>query len=305
MKGFLENLYSRIRYSSPFVKIATAAILILLFISAFFFSQLFPLASADSIRAGLTLIAEMLGVLLGAILVIYGLSVDQLQRAESLFSNAFSQVLIGVKKDVNYIVEARMQLVRGVMSGKNTLGEKSSIDGITTLKKCITALSVLSITLKAEDSGFVWNQLKEIGYSESEFLETTFIASLLADTNAYNFFRLLTDGLSGINEWSSSKQLNAYWDKTYTAMHQAGISDALDRYESSRDFLGSWILSVTIFEIIITLFTSVATIFAVTEVTFHHSLIVIFIFASLLGFLASIVLLSLVLRRIFVIRGAK
>ncbi len=298
----LKDLVSGIRYGHPFLRTIAIAIPILLAFLVFFVARVFPLASADSIRSALTLITEIIGVLLGAVLVIIGLSIDQVRGAETVLLSAFPKYHRKAEADKDQVVKARQQMVQGLLQNKFILEEKELAEGNTIMKKSVLALSSLTIGLEAEDRDSVWNQLAELGYSEGEIIETTWFESILGTLTSYRFFRLLKVGLdpNAINEWCTKELMN-FSEEMETSRNRDGIIDALNRYESSRDFLGSWRLSITIVANIITLLISLFTVFGVTKTSYNYLSISVLVYISIIGFLLSISLLSLSLRKMLTI----
>ena len=298
IKQLWKDIIYQVRYGQPFSKTAIFAIPFFLVLLIYFFWHLLPLASATSIQAGLTVVAEILGVLLGAILVIIGFLSDRLRQAETLLSEALPSYrkIIEAKRDG--IVKAREKLVQGVLK------TKSNWDANT--KKYILALSTLSIALGA-DANHVSEQLDKLGFSSDEIFEATSIAlaNFFVELPSNQFFRLLRDAFdyspipSGIGIYAP--ELEGYWMTIYSDMLQDGIMTTLERYEFSRNFLQSWILSITIFINIMTLLASVFTLFGVTEVSFHYSSVKFWICVSLLGFLVSIFFMAISLRRMIVV----
>jgi len=298
-KRFTEFI-SSIRYGHPFLRIVLFASPILLTFTIFFFVWLFPLASASSIHVGLTLIAEILGVLLGSILVIIGFLIDQIHQSETLLSTFFPFYRQQIEKEVDYIINARHQIIQGLLKDKVILNERKLSEKNGIIKKSISALSALSIAMEAEDRDVIWNELDEIGYSEGDIIETTWFESTLTTLTPYRFFNLLIDGLNPdiVNE-RCSNELIQYTEESETKMMRDGIVSAFHRYKFARAFLKSWILSVTIVFITMTLFIAIFTIFGVSETTFHNPIVLIPIYITLIGFLISIVLLPLSLMKVF------
>ena len=296
------SVVTLIKDGHPFLRIAIFAFPILLIFSVFFFWQLLPLASATSIQAGLTLIAEILGVLLGAVLVVIGLLIDQFRQAETILSTTYPYYRQQAEKDINLIVEARQQIVKGLLDNKFILEEKELSEKNEIVKKCISALSSLTIALEAEDRDTVWKELEQLGHSEGEVVETTWFESILAAVTPFRFFRLLEDGLNpdGINEWCSAEIMD-YSEEIVTRMMREGIFTALHRHNSARDFLRSQILSITIIVITMALFITIFTIFGVSEATFHNRVVTVPIYFSLFGFLLSMILLPLSLLKMFAV----
>ena len=68
-------------------------------------------ADASSIQAGLTLTTEIFGVIIGAILVIIGLLIEQDRQAQTVMSSAFLRNRQRLQDNVKLVLKARSEFI--------------------------------------------------------------------------------------------------------------------------------------------------------------------------------------------------
>lgn len=79
---------------------------------------LVPKADAGSIQAGLTIIAEILGVALGAVLVVTVLLIEQRQQAEEHLRRVLPKYRRLIQSSIDTVNAAREELVEHARGGK-------------------------------------------------------------------------------------------------------------------------------------------------------------------------------------------
>jgi len=127
MADFIERLKEFARFGHPYRKTAyiTAFMLVVVFIASVLF--LLPYADYTSVQAGLTIIAEILGVLLGTVLIVIGLLIDQDHRARELLRRAFPMTHKFLHSKLNLIQGEWGHLIEQVIDGQIQLDEPAYV----------------------------------------------------------------------------------------------------------------------------------------------------------------------------------
>jgi hypothetical protein len=138
-----------IRYGHPYKKAMYVASLGMAAILLFTLRFLLPRADAASVQGGLTIIAEILGVLLGAVLIVVGLLVEQRLQAEEHLRGILQNYRSLIQSKRGSLESGRRQLVERVKEGKIQLDEPvfvgpSGTPSSTTFRDIIGALSSLA-----------------------------------------------------------------------------------------------------------------------------------------------------------------
>lgn len=269
----------------------------------YFYENVFPFADATSIQAGMTLLAEILGVMLGAVLVILVLFFEQYRQSDDLLAQNFLEYRNLIKAHLPLIVKGRKKLIREI---PKIIEEFSDSEPrvfkafMTGFKKNAMALSAISMAFGAEDYQTLLADLEKIenidklnpspkGYQSTESV------SIDMDTYSDIFFRVLLDGLNymELDNWNIGRDVWRFAEKTYNDLQRKGIEAALNRKNYSIGFLNSWLLSSTVIVIAISLFISVFVIFGVTPTSYNYPLVINPIYVAICGFLLSVILLFL------------
>ena len=156
----LRNIVRRIRYRHPLSKIAILASPFLLAIFVYFLWYLLPLASATSIQAGLTLVAEILGVLLGAVFVIIVFLAERLRDAETLLSKSFPNYRQKIIEDADGIFDAKEQLAKFVLSMNSPMKKHWQISRSACQPFRNSLFSLGTISTRSNLKGYVLLKMK-------------------------------------------------------------------------------------------------------------------------------------------------
>jgi hypothetical protein len=172
------------------------------------------------------------------------------------------------------------------------------------------ALSALSLGFHAEDYEVIMddveriNQIqKSLNHIDKSSDEYWDIDSTYLDlpVNSRRFFQTLSDATDYVelDNWGVSKDVFGFAEKITSELWIRGVGSALIRYESSKKFLNSWLLALTIIVTATTLFISIFAIFGVASTSYHLLSVAIPVYVSIFGFLISSFLLLLLVGRMF------
>lgn len=300
-KYFLRHmsLYDKATYIS-----ACCLVLVFLFGLAF----LLPNADSSSTRAGLTIIAEILGVLLGAALVVAGLLIEQSGQAEQLLRTVFPKYRGLIQQRARTVGRARAELCARIGEGKIQLddplwvgwtGKPSS----TSFRDVVSAASTLVYTLRGlsavGESGYPEEDLRLLGYSQDEIGKVLYADSQRADTDAESFLRTVLTALDvSCIVPNCSNEAGDFAMQVFADSERDGVGQALRRLDRSRRLLGGKAFAVGVILPTITMASAVLTVFGITNRTLAcpvYRWVVVFI---VVGFGFSILLTLRLLGRV-------
>jgi hypothetical protein len=137
MRDHIEKLKRRFEHPCTKAASLTAFMAVVLWALALIF--LLPHADHTSIQAGLTIIAEILGVLLGAILVVVGFLTEQGRQAEDLLVSASQKYRALLEEHLEEINAERQGLVKSVKAGR--------FNSMIPISSCLTTLPRTGLSL--------------------------------------------------------------------------------------------------------------------------------------------------------------
>ena len=294
----MKKIFTSIKDSHPYLKAIFIVGLFLLAYLIYFAIKVLPVVDATSIQSGLTLVAELLGVMLGALLVVIVLLIDQLHQAESILESSHPAYHSVFKQHQRIIISTRNRFLKLVESGEVALDDKTSKETSMTFRDVISSLTSLVFYFEA-NSAEMEEQLKKIGFS-SEEISGIWVNGSAAILEPYVFFRTLKNALNiyAIHDWCS-KSMFKFMIDLVQGLFRDGIIRALSRYEISRGFLRSWSLAFALAITTFTLFISIFTIFGVTVNTYESLGVLIPLCVSIVGFLTSVILSSFTIQKMF------
>lgn len=118
MSSYIERFRDFVRYTHPYTwatRVASLELVAILLLGLVF---LVPKPDAGSIQAGLTIIAEILGVALGAVLVVTVLLIEQRLQAEEHLRRVLPKYRRLIESSIDTVNAAREELVERVRGGK-------------------------------------------------------------------------------------------------------------------------------------------------------------------------------------------
>jgi len=316
IKRFWKRHFIGLRYRQPFVTISFFIVPAIILFVFYFFMVIYPLSSAESIQAGMTLLAEILGVILGAVLVIVVLFIDQFRQSQGLLETASSEYRHLVITNLPLIKKARKQLIREIPKAQKIFeGQDPRIQSINfvSYRKCALALSALSLGFHAEDYEVIIDDVEHVNQIEKsldqidksldEYWDIDSV-SIDLPVNSYRFFQTLSDATDYVelDNWGVSKDAYEFAENISSELWIRGIRPALSRYKSSQEFLNSWLLASTIIMSATTLFISIFAIFGVASTSYRLLSVAIPVYISIFGFLISSFLLLLLVGRMLQIK---
>ena len=161
MQRRIRDFWESIQYLHPYV-IAAIVSLVLIIILVFALSSLIPFTTASASHAALTVIAEILGVLLGVFLIIITLLIEQIRQAESVITRAFPKYNKLAKLESNAIIAGRKQLIDLIAKGEVSLHEPTFEEVDISFREAINYLSTLSAAINVEDTEKIEKDLEKI-----------------------------------------------------------------------------------------------------------------------------------------------
>jgi tyrosine-protein phosphatase YwqE len=280
MKLYLNNIQEFIKYGHPYKKGVYFAIFILVIIAAVGIFSSLRHADATSIQAGLTIVAEILGVLLGAVLIIVVLLTEQGQRAEEQLRGTYSKYRRKIETNTATIEKARKQLMKLVKEQKIQLDEHITAPGDirldTKFRDVIGNLIGLSIVINTRRFDYYEKMLVDLGFKEAERSEILFGKATLANYDPAHFLKLVEDALDVpcLAQWCSD-DVSDFASDIFQEFSQEGISSAISHFERSRKVLRSKSLAASMAFIVASTALAVVTLFGITEQALTQSSIII------------------------------
>jgi cytochrome c biogenesis protein CcdA len=306
---YIRKLKQFIRYGHPYKKTTYVAMFGIALILVFALIFLLPNADANSVQAGLTIIAEILGVLLGVVLVVVGLLVEQRFQAEEHLRGILQKYRSLIQSQLGAVNSGRQQFITQAREGKIQLSEPifvgpSGTPSSTTFRDIIGALSTLSSIYSAmlakHEFERVEEDLKDLGYSEDEAIHILYVRASTADTDAEEFLRLVDEALdfTCIPAYCDN-QVSDLALQIYQQYERDGVSTALRRLDRTRRFLKSRVFVAGLIVPTLTTVLAVLTIFGITDTTVYLSAYGSIVVAIMIGFVLSVVLTLLLVEKMF------
>jgi len=268
MKFIPESLYLLVKFKPYKIAILFAAIiLILIYVICFFF--ILPFSDTSAIQIGYSIIAQILGVLLGALVVLIILLIDQKQQSEKHLISEYYYYKNKMLQNIELIENVKKELYRYLKSGNIKMEEHLVFPDREYSKKkfkdIYINLTSLLLFLKPEISDELIKEFKEFNISEDVQDEILYVKGLLPEYESPIFFKLIEDGLDiTFLSLYCSNEISDFAIKFFQEFSQKGISDSIKIYESSNNTLKSKILAVDLFLIIVAISGSVFSIFGLT-----------------------------------------
>lgn len=148
----------------------SSALLIIVYIIGLIFYL--PHADCDSIQNGFSVIAQILGVLLGVFIVLIILLIEQKQNAEKHLAAEFHNYKNLVKENFELIRESRKEIQSRINNGefglKDYLDYPDGAHSHNNFQDILGNLSALEVLIEPTLSDEIENELKWIGLTESE-----------------------------------------------------------------------------------------------------------------------------------------
>jgi hypothetical protein len=255
-------------------------------------------ADASSIQSGITIITEILGVLLGAVLVIVVFLVEQGQRAEERLLRACPVYRRKIESKIGLVEKAIDQLSRLVKSKKITL-DQSIPDpmGAPLATKYGDVIGNLVGLKVAVDNSFEHYEkvLADIGFTKEEKDEYIYGQGATADFDSAQFLKLIEDALDANCLFPlCSDDVGTFALDIFQGYSHDGISQAISHSERSRRVLRSRVLAACITSIMSSMALAIVTLFGITEQSLKLPGTISIVTIVIAGFFVS-VLLTLVL----------
>ena len=265
-----------------------------------------PRANAGSIRDALTVIAETLGVILGAVLVVAGVLFEQSLQAEALVRRVQPEYRSLVELKRGMLDDARRALVEHANKGSFRLEEPifvgpSGVPSRVTFRDSIEALSALVYIFSyGVATEMIEEDLEALGYSPEEVADSLYLSSSNALRDAEAFLRLVEEALevASTSVWCTDEASDFglfVWQK----YGRDGVSGALARLQRSRAVLGSRLLGGAVLLPAITLVWAIVTILGAPGEGAASSLSIWSTATIVSAFVASLGLGVLLIRRMF------
>jgi len=193
-----ERYKTFVRYGHAYKKAMYLAALVTIVLFGLSLAFFLPNADPTSTQAGLTIIAEILGVLLGVVLVIVVLLVEQGQQAEELLRGAYQKYRRLMQSSLQQVGAARQQLMERIGSGEIQLNDPlfvgpSGIPSSTRFRDVIGNLFALTVAMHPQLHEECEDDLDALGYSEDEKKKFIVSKGLLADYHPVDFLKLVED----------------------------------------------------------------------------------------------------------------
>ena len=318
MWDYLEKFKKFVRFGHPYRK----AIYVIAFLSIVFFvfglGFLLPRADSISLRSGLTIIAEILGVLLGAVLVVVGLLIEQGHRAEELLRAAFQKYYHIIDSHFEEVDGGRQQLIKLVKNGQVQLYEPAAVDPSgnplptngnqypTKFRDVIGSLSALTVAMDASLMDQVEHDLDTLGYSEEDKDYIIYGKGILADHRPEDFLQLVYDSLnlSCIVPWCSNN-VSDFACEVFEGYSREKVRETLSRLKRSRNVLKSKTLAAGIAVITLTIVGAILSLFGITDKTVvapiytSSVLTLVIIILIIMGFILSVLLALFLIEKMF------
>jgi hypothetical protein len=265
-------------------------------------TYLLPNADSASVQAGLTVIAEILGVLLGAVLVVVVLLIEQGHQAEELLRRAFPKYRRLIDSHSEQIDLGRQQLIEEVKSGQIQFDDPaflgpSGIPAPAKYRDVIANLSALALAVNGAMLDTVEQELDDLGYSEDEKSHILYGMGITADYNPVDFLRLADDALD--LRYVSPYEVSDLAIKVFEGYSHDGINKALSQFTRSQSVLRSIFLAATIAILTLTTVGATLTLFGITDETVIVPFYIRIVAFIVMGFVISVLLALFLIEKMF------
>lgn len=262
-----------VRYGQTYKKAIYLAAFVTIVLSGLGLTFFLPNADSTSIQAGLTIIAEILGVLLGVVLVIVVLLVEQGQQAEGLLRGAYQKYRRLMQSSLQQVSAARQQLLEKIRSGEIQLNDPlfvgpSGIPSSTRFRDVIGNLFALTAAMHPQLYEECQDDLDALGYSEDEKEKFIISKGFLADYHPADFLKLVEDAFD-LNCMAPycSNEVSDLASEIFVGYIHDGVEKALSQFHRSRNVLRSKVLPTAITLLTLTTVGSIMTLFGITDKT--------------------------------------
>jgi hypothetical protein len=300
MSGRAERLKRLLGQRNPYKRTACISAFCLVLVSIFGLAFLLPNANASSAQAGLTVVAEILGVLLGAALVVAGLVIEQSAQAEQLLRAVLPKYRGQIQAKARIVNAARVEVLEQVKAGEIQLDDPlwvgpSGIPSRTTFRDAVSALSTLVYTFRHYQaigrSAEVDKDLRRVGYSEDDVIRVLYVDGFEADSQAECFLRMVETALdiTCIAPYSTGDAADLA-QLLLEDFGRDGVDEALRQLDRSQALLGGKSFALAIILPTITIALTVLTILGATEQTVAAPGYLWIIVLIVAGFVSSLIL---------------
>lgn len=303
MRAYLNSLQEFIRYGHPYKKGMVFAAFILLIIASVGITFSLRRADATSIQAGLTIVAEILGVLLGAVLVIVVLLIEQGQSAAEQLRSSYPKYRRKIETNITIVEKASKQLIKLVKQKKIQLDEHiilpNDIRLDTKYRDVVGSLIGLIVAVSKKPFEYHEKILVDLGINQEERDEILF-GKGTAGYDPAHFLKLVEDALdvNCLVQWCSDDVGDLAVDIFEEFGHE-GVSQAISHFERSSKVLRGKSLVVCMTSIVASLALAVVTLFGITEQALAETNITITVAIVIIGFFISILLTMLLTQKMF------
>ena len=281
-------------------------------IGIFIFALVFLLPKADpaAVRTSLSITAQILGVLLGAVLVVVWLLIEKSQRSEELLRRAFRKYRRLIDNRFKAVLLGLQELIRQAKDGAIRLNEPIFLDrsgnpANSNYGDVISSLYALAVIMRGPVFDDIEKDLDELGYSEKERDEILYRKGFMLDDQTTGFLRLIEDALDlNCIAPQCSNEVSDVAVEVFDGYNRDGVCEAFLQLERSRKVLGSRILAVCVSVIALTAVGSVLSILGITNTTIaapmtsSDLLTLASIVMVLSGFILSVVLALFLIEKI-------
>jgi hypothetical protein len=293
-----------IRHGHTYRKAIYAAGCVSLAISGLGLALLLPQADHTSVQAGLTTIAGILGVLLGSVLVVVVLLVEQGRESEQFLRGIYHQYHELLESNLEHIDESRQRLTELVRSGEIRLNESVFVgaDGeASTTEYCDVLSSLFALTYALRPAAYdtLEATLNDLGFDQDQRDKILFGEGISAAYDPVGFMRLAGDALDAIAlpKWCGEDAADLAYEIMRRHMVE-GVDGALSRLDRSRTVLKSSTLAADIVLLTSTTLGAVMALFGATIDIVSIPVYMWIVTLIVAGFAMSVVLTLLLMEKI-------
>jgi len=253
----------------------------------------------NNIRSGLTAIITILGVIIGAILVVIGFLKEKGRQKESYLEEVFAKYNSRFSNYLSVLVEERKELVDKVKRGNIQLNDPLCCDdpSIPKYRELIKELSKLVLAKKADSYDSIENDLNDLGYTEREKSEVIGGGGVIR----YEPEEFL-DSVEKFSRiaiyYRGNKKFTQFVVNLYKDIIRDKIKERLNSSEASRRVLEGWILPLSIFFVIITAIIAISILFITKDVILDKLWFLWLIRGVMVLFSVSVIFILLLIREI-------
>jgi hypothetical protein len=258
-----------------------------------------PAADAASIQAALAIVAEIAGVLLGAVLVATVLLIEQRHRAKELLRSASQKYRTLIESRIGVIDAVRTTLLEAARAREIRLDEQvasplsdpSVTDYSDAIAKLSALVSAFSERVDSWDLDGAKKDLLGLGYSKEDVDSILVSSAIDAQIDPDAFFRLLDGALDVcVSPPLNTQQTADLWLEVLPQYGRDGVLSALSTLKRTDDLLSSKTLVAGVIAPTLTAVLAILTVIGTAGdsiLDWQHVLAVLFTFV---GFTLSVVL---------------